>query len=159
MVIERYFQNAGVTYGYDATQTELIAAAVAAGWTEVTDSWPPAPPTPTLAQQAASASVSGLTITLTGRITLAATLFPTDPATQAKLSAVVTTLIATGTFPDGMTSYPIKDASGTWHSFTDAEYKAVAGSIAAYVAALDMIADGNPFGATSLPSSTISITV
>ena len=120
---------------------------------------PPAPAAPTLAQQASAASVAGLMITLSGSVTLAATLFPTDPVTQGKLGAVVTTIGASGAFPGGATSYPMKDASGAWHSFTVGQYKAVAGAIAAYVAALDLIADGNPLAAASLPASSVSLAV
>ena len=43
----KYFQNPnGKVYAYDETdptQTSLIAAAVTAGWTDITASWPPAP--------------------------------------------------------------------------------------------------------------------
>ena len=113
---------------------------------------------PSLGQSAAAAIMAGLTITLSGSVSLTA-LVPTDPATTGKLGAVVTTLVATGAFPGGGTSYPMKDSAGIWHTFTAAQYKAVAGSIAAYVAALDLIIDGNPSGTISLPSSTISIVV
>ena len=127
---------------------------------------PPAAPAPTLAQSAALASVSGLTITLTGSVTLAATLFPTDAVTQSKIGAVITTLAATGAFPGGGSSYPMKDATtngpngeGAWHTFTAAEYRTVAGAISTFVAGCDLIADGNPFGATELPSSSVTIPV
>ena len=119
---------------------------------------PPVVP-PTLAQQAAAAINAGVTLTLSGSLTLAATLFPTDPVTTAKIGAVVTALLATGAFPGGATSYPMKDAAGAWHTFTAAQYPKVAGAIAAYVAALDLIADGNPLGATALPSASVSLTV
>ncbi len=114
---------------------------------------------PTLAQQAAAASVGGLTIALSGSISLAATLFPTDAATQTKLGAVITTINGTGAFPGGVTSYPMKDASGTWHTFTVAQYKGVAGAIGAYVAALDLIADGYPLDASALPAASASLAV
>lgn len=114
---------------------------------------------PTLAQQAAAAIGAGLTLTLSGSLTLPATLFPTDPVTTAKIGAVVTALLATGAFPGGATSYPMKDATGAWHTFTAAQYKAVAGALAAYVAALDLIADGNPMGATALPANAASVTL
>lgn len=131
------------------------------GWSyaDGTFSAPAGAPAATLAQQAAAASVAGLTIALSGSLTLAATMFPTDPATQSKLGAVVTTLTATGAFPGGATSYPLKDASGTWHTFTIDQYKAVAGAIAAYVAACDLIADGNPLGASELPANNVSLAV
>lgn len=114
---------------------------------------------PTLAQQAAAAVNAGLTIALSGSITLPATLFPTDAATQGKLGAVVTVLGATGSFPDGAASYPMKDASGTWHTLTAGQYKAVAGAIASYVAALDLVIDGNPFAVSALPAASIALTV
>ena len=42
-----YFQNGGDVYGYDPdTQEKLIAAAQAAGWTDITASWPPPEPPP-----------------------------------------------------------------------------------------------------------------
>jgi hypothetical protein len=117
------------------------------------------PTKPDLAEQAGAAISAGCTIALSGSITLAATLFPTDPLTQGKISAVVTTIDTTGTFPGGATTYPMKDAAGTWHTFSVAQYKAVAGAIAAYVAALDLIADGNPLAASSLPADAISLAV
>ena len=42
-----YFRNGGDVYGYDpAMQEKLIAAAQAAGWTDITASWPPPEPPP-----------------------------------------------------------------------------------------------------------------
>ena len=119
----------------------------------------PPPPVLTLAQQAANAAISGITITLSGTMTLAATRFPTDAATQRKLAAVITALVATGDFPSGMLSYPMIDATGTWHTFTIAQYKAVAAAVASFVSACDLISDGNPLGATELPADIVSITV
>jgi hypothetical protein len=117
------------------------------------------PPEPvlTLAQQAATAAVSGITLTISGSLILAATLFPTDTATQGKLNAVVTAINATGGFPGGSATYPIKDASGAWHTFMLGQYKAVAGAIAAYVAACGLIADGNPVGVAALPPAAASV--
>ena len=116
-------------------------------------------PLSTLAQQAATASVSGLTIALTGTMTLAATTFPTDAITTGKIANVVTALTVSGVFPGGGTTYPMRDASEIWHTFTEAQYKTVAGAIATYVAACDLIADGNPNGATALPASSVTLTV
>ena len=118
-----------------------------------------APPAPSLASQARTAATAGVTLTLSGTVTLAATMFPTDPVTQTKLGAVVTTLLATGAFPGGSASYPMIDAAGAWHTFTAAQYKTVAGAIAAYVAACDLIAAGNPLHATELPANSVSLTV
>ena len=118
----------------------------------------PPPPTLTLEQQAANAAISGLTIALSGTMTLAATLFPTDRKTQKAIESM-NAMARAGVLPLGSTTYPMIDASGTWHHFTAAQYQAVAGAIAAYVAACDLIAAGNPMGSKTLPSSTISLTV
>ena len=115
-------------------------------------------PTPTLAQSAALASVSGLTIALTGSVTLAATLFPTDAVTQGKIGAM-NAMALTGALPTGFTTYDMRDASGGWHHFTAAQYQAVAHAIAAYVAVLSLIVDGNPNAPTSLPASSVTLTV
>ena len=114
---------------------------------------PAAAAAPSLAQQAEASISAGLTIALSGTITLAATLFPTDPATLQKIANVAATIGATGAFPGGVTTLPMKDASGTWHALTLAEWKIVAGAVASYAAALQLIIDGNPLGAVSLPSS------
>lgn len=118
-------------------------------------------PTPvlTLAQQAQMAELAGLSITLSGSFTLAETLFPTDPTTQTKIGAVVTTINTTGAFAGGATSWPMKDSSGAWHTFTISQYKAVAVAIDTYVSALDLIIDGNPLSATALPSASVSLTL
>ncbi len=120
---------------------------------------PPVNAPPSLAQQAAAALAAGLEIALSGSMTLAATVFPTDPVTQAKLNAVSTVVLKTGAFPGGAADYPMKDAAGDWHTFTIGQYEAVATAIAAYVAPLDLIIDGNPLNATALPVSSVSLTV
>lgn len=53
----------------------------------------------------------------------------------------------------------MKDLSGNWHTFTIAQYEAVATAIAGYAAALDLIIDGNPLNAVALPTSSVSLTV
>ena len=115
-------------------------------------------PVLTLAQQAAAASVAGLSIALSGTMTLAATLFPTDPATQIKL-ANMASMASRGVLPLGSTTYPMIDASEKWHHFTAAQYQAVAGAIAAYVGACDLIAAGNPLGVSALPQNSVALTV
>ena len=102
---------------------------------------------------------AGLTISLSGTITLAPTLFPTDPATDSNITKVVTTLTATGTFPGGGSTFPMIDSTGTWHTFDATQYKAVGAAISGYVAALTLIIAGNPLNATSLPSSSVQLTV
>jgi len=168
LVAELFTPPAGKTIA-DCFHADVAAAFVAVpagvspaqGWAYAAGAFtaPAAPPPPTLAQQAMMAIDAGLTVTLSGSITLAATLFPTDAATQGKLAAVVTTINATGAFPGGGTSYPMKDAAGAWHTFNLVQYKAVAGAIGAYVAALDLIIDGNPTGAAALPAASVTTAV
>jgi hypothetical protein len=130
------------------------------GWVINNGTLEPAATAPVpLASQAATAINEGVTIALTGSVTLAATVFPTDVVTTGKIANVITTVIAASGFPGGATSYPMRDMSGAWHTFTIAQYTKVAAAISAYVADLDLIADGNPRGATSLPSSSITVAV
>ena len=151
----------------DIYSAELVADIVPADntvqqgdlWNGQSFSRPPAPPAPTLAQQALAAINAGLTITLSGSLMLAATVFPTDLVTTGKIGAVITTLNTTKAFPGGATTYPMKDAAGVWHTFTAAQYTTVAAAIAAYAAANDLIADGNPLNATALPAASVSLTV
>jgi hypothetical protein len=49
--------------------------------------------------------------------------------------------------------------SPAWNTFTIAQYKAVAAAILSYVAACDLIAAGNPLGATALPPNNVTISV
>jgi hypothetical protein len=86
---------------------------------------PPAPPTAEqlLVQSAQAALSTGLAISLSGTLTLSATVFPTDSVTTGKIGAVATTINTTGEFPGGATSYPMKDSTGAWHSFTVSQYK------------------------------------
>jgi len=38
----KYFKDTlGEIYGYDETQQDLVDAAIALGWEDITDSWPP----------------------------------------------------------------------------------------------------------------------
>ena len=53
----------------------------------------------------------------------------------------------------------MKDASSAWHSFSEAQYKSVAGAMLTYAAALDLIIDGNPTNASGLPAASVSLTV
>ena len=133
------------TNGYAVSNGTLVA-------------YTPPPPTLTLTQQAANAATGGLTITLSGTMTLAATLFPTDTKTQKAIESM-NAMARAGVLPLGSTTYPMIDASGTWHHFTAAQYQAVAGAIAAYVSACDLIAAGNPLGVTELPAASVSLVV
>lgn len=104
----------------------------------------PHDPAPTLAQRALVAIQTGLTVTLSSG---PAITFPTNRAARQRAGDGVGAIAATGT-----TTYPMRDAAGTWHVLTAAQYRAVAGAIVAYAAACELIAEGNPLGATDLPS-------
>jgi hypothetical protein len=122
---------------------------------------PIAPPL-TLAQQAAQAMTAGLTIALTGSLTLAPTLFPIDAMTIQKIGSVISGLNTTnGIFLNGTSTELMKDASNPpkWHTFNAAQYTAVATAIGAYVRQLDLIIDGNPLNVTALPSNSVTLTV
>ncbi len=112
-----------------------------------------------LAYQAGAAIPAGMTLTLSGSYTLAATLFPTDTDTQTKLAAVMTTVNSTQAFPGGASTYPMKDSADSWHTFTVSQYTAVAGALAGYVSALVLITDGNPLGVTTLPAASAALTL
>ena len=133
------------TNGYAVSNGTLVA-------------YTPPPPTLTLAQKAANAAVSGLTIALSGTMTLAETLFPTDTKTQKAVESM-NAMARAGVLPLGSTTYPMIDVNEKWHHFTASQYQAVAGAIAAYVSACDLIAAGNPLGAADLPAATISLVV
>jgi hypothetical protein len=147
-----YVDGAGSMHSALATSPDVVS------WVE-NGNTVAAAPSLSLAQQAASAIGAGITISLSGTISLSATLFPTDPATLSKISDVAATIGATGGFPGGASSLPMKDSSGEWHSFTLSQWKSVAGAVGAYAAALQLIIDGNPLEASSLPSASASLTV
>ena len=167
-VILQWQDTAAFGYPVDPAGTAVLAV-TPTEWAEQSSPWHVASGVltsgtapavaPTLAQEATAAIMAGLTIALSGTMTLTDTVFPTDPTTQAKLNAVSTVVLKTGAFPGGTTSYPMKDAAGIWHIFTISQYEAVATAIAAYVAPLDLIIDGNPLNATALPSNHVSLTV
>jgi hypothetical protein len=150
------------------TDISTVTPAPQVGWaaTETAGVWsftaPAAPPAPTLAQQAGAAINAGFTITAIGpTLTLPATPFPTDPAIQINIGAVVNELNTAGTFFGGATTGLMKDVAtpAVWHSLTAPQYKAVASAIGAYVATLDMIIDGNSLNATALPVASVSLRV
>jgi hypothetical protein len=119
----------------------------------------PTPPVLSISQAAVIASSAGLTISISGAINLDPTLFPIDPQTQSRLNAVVTAVAATGMFPGGTLTYPMLDSAGSWHLFTISQYLQVASAIASHVSTLYLIADGNPFGATTLPTPVAAVVV
>jgi|SRR5579871_3746199 len=106
-----------------------------------------------LAAQAASMLAAGLAITSTGTPALSAT-YPTDPATQQKMLSVQVVLTATGAFPGDAQTWQIKDAGGSWHTVTPAQYLAIGSALAAFVAQLDLVIEGQ---LTTLPAASATI--
>ena len=154
----RYFQHGGATFGYDGAdpaQAGLIETAVAGSWTEVTGSWPPAPPSPSLAQQAATLLAGGLAVTCTSDAALSAT-YPADQTSQTKMIGLQLGLTATGAFPGGATTWPVKDAATPpqWHVMTAVQFGELVTKMLAFVAACDLVIDGQ---STTLPPPTATI--
>lgn len=108
-----------------------------------------------LAEQARHALYDGVTITFPGKFD--ATIFPVAIETQNRLRNILVLITSRGTFPGGIETFPIMDSSNTPHHLTVDEYTAMARKILDYAATLDLIADGNPLGATSLPEPSITV--
>jgi hypothetical protein len=113
----------------------------------------PPPVVPTLAQEAEALVAGGLAITSAGTPVLNAT-YPAGPATQQKLMGVQLALLATGGFPGGASTWPMVDVAGTWHGLSTAQFTAIAAATAAFVAACDLVIDGQ---STTLPSASAAI--
>ena len=114
---------------------------------------PPAPPAPTLAQQAVAAMSAGLAITSTATSSLDAT-YPCNANAQAQLSAEVISLMLNGTFADGTDTIDWVDITGTGHTMSIAQFKTVATAIGAYVSGLTKCINGQ---ASALPAATATI--
>ena len=116
---------------------------------------PPAPPAPTLAQQAGALLAGGATLTVTGSLTLTAT-FPADLATQHKLLGMQALIVhGGGAFPGGAATWPMRDATGAWHQLTPAQYSEISAAIGAFAAACQLVIDG---ASTTLPSAAAAVT-
>jgi hypothetical protein len=138
---------------------------VAPGWaaTEVAGAWtfsaPPAPPAPTLAQQAQALLAGSLTIASTSTPALNGS-YAIDPATQVHMQAEMLCVTVNGAFADGTSSLAWPDAGGTArhgtaHVFSSAaEFKAFALAVAAFVAGCFKVIDGT---STTLPSASVTI--
>jgi hypothetical protein len=115
---------------------------------------PPAPTPPTLAQQAQTALAAPVDITSTSTPSLNGAYAITD-IDQAHITAVVTNILLTGSFPGGASTYDWPDASGALHTFPSvAEFKSFATALSAYVAALIGCTTG---AVSALPNSSITI--
>ncbi len=150
----RYFRSSdGEVHGYDdATQADGVASCIAAGWTDITGSWPPPQPTPMPAQIAAEALTSGIAITSTATPSLNGT-YGCAPSDQANITAIITGIAAGEGLPGGGASFYWVDMTGAPYSFTQAQFLTLAKAIRDYVYALDMFA----LGAAPQPVATATI--
>jgi hypothetical protein len=115
---------------------------------------PPAPPPPSLAQQATAAMSAALVATSTGTPALSAT-YAVDPTTQDHIQAETISILLNNTFADGTATLAWPDTTGAVHSFASvAEFKAFAGAVSAYVAALFKVINGT---LTTLPAAVATI--
>jgi hypothetical protein len=133
---------AGIAPGWSAAQG-------AGGWTFA----PPAPPAPTLPQQAAAQLAAGLIITSGSAAALNGT-YPCDDVTQSEIQAEMISLLANGTFADGGTTIAWADTSGAAHTMTPTQFKAVATAIGAFVAGSVKVMKGQ---SATLPAATAAI--
>ena len=133
----------------------LGAQTVSPGWTYANGGFaaPPAPPAPTLAQQAQVALGAGLAIVSATTPALDGT-FAVDPTAQAHIIAEITAILLNGNFADGTSSVEWLDVAGGLHTFTVAQFKNFAAAVAAYVANAMKVLLGQ---STSLPSATATI--
>jgi hypothetical protein len=97
----------------------------------------PAPPAPTLAQQAATALAFSCIIT-SPALGLTSAPFAIDAASQSHMQAEMIALLNSGgaTFADGSASVVWPDASGVNHTFTAAQAKTLFLTVGSYVSAL-----------------------
>ena len=144
----KYYKNPinSQVFGYDsadAKQTALIAAAEAAGWTDVTALWPPPPPAPTPASKAVAALEAGIQVVSTGTPAINGT-YSLMPGSISNVNATTTYILLNNAFPGNMSAMPWFDMSGTAHTFTDVTvFKNFATAYAGYVAAIQLYADSN----------------
>jgi hypothetical protein len=123
------------------TDISAISPQPQVGWTAVkTDgAWaftaPPAPPAPTLAQQAMRLQALGLAITSAGTASLDAT-YPTDANTIGFINSEVSAIGMNGTFADGTSSIEWPDVNGVIHEFNIAQFKQFATVIGVFVSRL-----------------------
>lgn len=108
------------------------------------------PATPTLAQQAAAALASGITITSTSTPSLNGT-YPTDDATAQNVMGVLAAMGAGIPLPPEM-PWPAK--SGPAVLMNTAQFKALAGAVLAFRMALAPLIAGEP---GTLPAATATI--
>jgi hypothetical protein len=163
IVAELFTPPAGVPIGacfhsaltwVDCTATP----AVVPGWTYTGSVFaaPPAPPAPTLAQQASAMLGMGCQIVSACTPALDGT-YSCSPATQQNMSSLYNLIQRAGgaAFPAGLTALPFPDAAGGVHIFpTVAGFLAFETAIGNYVLALGLI---EVTGTGTLPTQPVTI--
>jgi hypothetical protein len=146
-----YFKNpnSGKVHGYDtSSQASLIAIAKSSGWADVTSSWPPPPPAPTLTQQAASAIQAGLPITSTADGALGT--FELTQTTQLRFASLLQYYDKFGTFPNKSPTITVTDIDGKPHTLSAAQFEGLYQTLGDYLTLLEDCVAGI---VTQLPSA------
>jgi hypothetical protein len=135
-----------------------VSPAPQPGWTatETAGVWTfaaPVVPTPTLAQQAQAMLDSGLQIVSTGTPALNGT-YACDPATYQRVGGIVAAIGASLGLPGGGGTFNWPDISGTPHSFSAANFSALAKAMMDFEYALNTIIGAN---SGTLPSQPVTI--
>jgi hypothetical protein len=115
---------------------------------------PPAPPPPTLAEQANALWAGGLAVTSTATSALDGT-YAADADTIAYVNSELNAIALNGTFADGGSTVAWPDTGGALHIFTIAQFKSFAAVLGAFVAGIRKCVIAVP-GAT-LPPATATI--
>lgn len=151
----------------DGQTMSNIVLAVPTFWSEQVNAWiaagntPTPAPAPSAAQTAAmqyaAAVAAGLTVTWTVSATLNGT-YALDPTTQFNMTAETVSLVTNSVFTNGQSTRNWPTLSGTFLSFTVAQFKALATAIALY---LDQLASAQATAAagqsTAWPSASVTI--
>lgn len=103
--------------------------------------------------QAQEVAAAGLTITSTGGAVPTAT-WPADPDTQERLIKVATAVNMLGGFPGNAATWPVKDAAGTIHQLSLAQFRIIATALAAFGGQADLVAEGL---SSSLPATSVTV--
>ena len=113
------------------------------------------PPVPvlTLPQQAGAMLLAGCQVASTSTAALDGT-YPTDPASQAHVTAEITSVLLNGTFADGTASIAWLDVAGAAHTFTVLQFKTLATALAGFVSGALKVINGQ---AMTLPAQPVTI--
>jgi hypothetical protein len=115
---------------------------------------PPAPPAPTLAQQAQAAMYGTVTVTSEGVPEVAGT-YAIDAQAQTQIAAIASGIAAGLGLPGGGESFNWPDTANAPHQWTADAWMQFAQGVLNYVYTCAQVAQGH---GTALPSATIEIT-